>query len=326
MADPDDTKAEASAEKAYAAAAEAVSDKDAIADPAVEVTAEASPDAIGDAIAPVEFPAKPKRARKPRADVAPAAETPAAEVIGAEAAPVGETPAKPRRARAVPAKAAKPTAKRARPVAVMPKPVLAKPAPAKPASGKPAAVKLRKPAARPVKAAAKIAPKPVKTAAVPAKAAARSNLPFIAQLKEIPMDVSNSIKEAVTGAQAKAKEAFSKTSAAATEASDFAKGNVEAFVESGKILATGLQELGNTFLADSKTAFDTATADVKMLTSVKSPTDFFQIQTELLRRNIDHAVAYSSKTSESLLKLTNDVIAPLSGRVNLAVEKIKKAA
>jgi hypothetical protein len=45
-----------------------------------------------------------------------------------------------------------------------------------------------------------------------------------------------------------------------------------------------------------------------------------------MRRNFETAIAYGSKNSEAMLKLTNDVIAPLSGRVTLAVEKLKKVA
>jgi hypothetical protein len=189
------------------------------------------------------------------------------------------------------------------------------------APAKSAPVKARKASVQKIKPAAKAAPKPVK-----ASPAAAPTIPFIAKIKEIPMDVTASIKDAVSGAQEKAKEAFTKTSAAASEATEFAKGNVEAFVESGKILASGLQALGNTFVADSKTAFETATADVKALTSVKSPTDFFKLQGDLLRRNFDTAIALTSKNSEAMLKLTNDVIAPISGRVSLAVEKVKQAA
>jgi phasin family protein len=179
---------------------------------------------------------------------------------------------------------------------------------------------------RKIKQAPTKAPATAKTLAAAKPGTSAPHFPFIAQLKDIPMDVTSSIKDAVSGAQAKAKEAFDKTSAAASEYGEFAKGNVEAFVESGKILASGLQELGNGFIADSKVAFETATSDVKALTSVKSPTDLFKLQTELLRRNFDSAIAYGTKASEAMVKLTNEVVAPLSGRVTLAVEKVKKAA
>lgn len=322
MADSDDTKAEASAEKAYAAAAEAVGEKDEIVVPTAEVASE-----------PVEFPAKPKRARKApavaaaepgRAPVAAEAPAPIAEAAPAEILLPAAPAPKPRRMAANPLKTAK-AVKTAKPVAKLAvKRAVAKPvaAPAaKPAAIKPLAIKVRKPAVQKIKTAPKAAANPVEAGIV-----AATKTSFIDQLKEIPMDMTTSIKDAVSGAQDKAKEAFTKTSAAASEYGEFAKGNVEAVVESGKILASGLQELGNKFIADSKTAFETASADVKALTSVKSPTEFFQFQTDLLKRNFETAVSYGTKTSEAMLKLSGDVIKPISGRVTLAVEKVKAAA
>ena len=70
----------------------------------------------------------------------------------------------------------------------------------------------------------------------------------------------------------------------------------------------------------------TLSADAKALAAVKSPTDFFKFQSEMLRRSFDAAVATGSKNTEAMFKLTNDAFAPISNRVSLAVEKVSKAA
>ena len=137
---------------------------------------------------------------------------------------------------------------------------------------------------------------------------------------------SDGLKKAVSETQEKAKKAFAKTSAAFGEYGDFAKGNVEAFVESGKILATGLKDMGTEFVTDSRTAVETMTSDVKELAAVKSPSDFVKVQTDIMRRNLDNAVTYSSKNSEAMLKLANEAFAPISGRFSLAMAKLRKAA
>lgn len=287
MADKPETEAEASAEKAYAAAAEAVSVKP---EPVVEPVAEPAP-------AEVEFPSKAKRAAKPKAAAKPAAK-PAAK------------------------KAAKPAVAKTAP---KPKPV-AKPKPA--AKTKPVAAKA--PAKAKPKAAAKPKPKP-KTPAKPAstvKPAIAAKTMF-QQLKDKTMDTAeftSKMKSAVAEVQEKAKEALDKGAAAFSEYNEFSKGNLEAVVESGKILATGMQSLGTSMVADSKAAFDTLTSEVKELTSVKTPADFFKLQTEFMKRNFDSAVALTSKNSEAVLKVASDAAAPISGRFSLAVEKIKKAA
>jgi hypothetical protein len=282
----DDTNLEA-AEKAYAAAAEAVSAKpEAKAEPAADTA--------------VQFP--PKASRTPEAKVASPA--PAA----------AKAPAKETKAAAKPGvkKVAKPVAKAA-------------PKPKSVAKAKPAAVNKPKIVAKPkVTAKPKTAPKPA-AAAKPAVAAKS----VFQQLKEKTMDsteFTTKMKSAVAEVQVKAKEAFDKGAAAFGEYNEFSKGNLEAVVESGKILASGLQTLGTTLVADGKSNFETLTAEVKELAAVKSPADFFKLQAAFVRRNFDLAIAQTSKNSEAVLKLANEAAAPISGRVSLAVEKIKKAA
>ena len=117
-----------------------------------------------------------------------------------------------------------------------------------------------------------------------------------------------------------------KSNALFADAGEFTKGNVEALVESGKVLAAGLQDLGKVYVEDAKTGFETMTADVKELAAVKSPADFFKLQGEILRRNFDAAMATGSKRSEALVKLANDAFAPVQSRVSVAIEKVKQAA
>ena len=138
--------------------------------------------------------------------------------------------------------------------------------------------------------------------------------------------ITDSFKSLAADAQEKAKSAFEKGSTLVGETGDFAKGNVAAVVESGKILANGLQEMGTTFVTDAKDTFGTLQADLKELATAKSPTDLIEIQNGQLQRNIDRAVAYNSKASESVLKLANDTMAPISGRISLAIQKIRSAA
>lgn len=162
--------------------------------------------------------------------------------------------------------------------------------------------------------------------AQPAAAISQSKLPVFS-IKDITMDMSTNFagfQTAMTEAQAKAKAAFEKSSTAMGEVGEFTKGNVEAVIESGKILAEGCQEIGSTLVAESRTAFEAMTGDIKELAAAKSPTDFLKIQSEMLRKSFDNAVAYSSKNSETFLKLMSDAAAPLSGRVSLAVEKVRQ--
>ena len=301
MSDTDDTRPD-SAEKAYAAAAEAVSDK--------PVPADSAPEDADPAIAAKPAPT----AVQPAAPAAPVIATPVIASPPAAAQPVTKV--------AVPAPSAKAPKSQAKPAAKAPKPG----APRKPAAVKTAAK---------TKAAPARAKVPAKTPA--AKAAVRPKVsippkpPVAAKLKEKTMATKTSeftegFQKIAADTQDKAKKAFEKSTALFGEYGEFAKGNVEAVVESSKILAAGIQEIGTGFVAESRTALETATADIKDLAGVKSPTDFLKLQSDILRRNVDSAVAYSTKNSEAMLKLATDAFKPISGRFSLALEKVRKAA
>jgi phasin family protein len=138
--------------------------------------------------------------------------------------------------------------------------------------------------------------------------------------------MTDTIQTAMKDAADKAKATMEKSQAAMGDMSAFAKGNVEAVVEAGKILASGMQEMSKGYMTDSKSAVETMTAEIKDLAAVKSPAEFFEKQSAMMRKQFDAAVATSSKNSEAMLKLASEAFQPISNRVSLAVEKIKHAA
>ncbi|MES2700505.1 MAG: phasin family protein [Pseudomonadota bacterium] len=138
--------------------------------------------------------------------------------------------------------------------------------------------------------------------------------------------MGKSMSDAVAEMQAKAQTAYDKGTTMVAEMTDLAKGNAEALVESGKILAAGLQDLGKSYAEDAKSSYETITADFKEMAAIKSPTELFQLQGKIMRRNFDAMVAATSKGTEHGMKLANEAFAPLTARVNLAVEKLSKAA
>ena len=216
------------------------------------------------------------------------------------------------------------------------KKVAATAAPKKVAAKKPVAKKVaaKKPVAR--KAAAKVAPKTVKVAAkapatktVTAKATERATElkdTIMTKAKTTAADYTAQVKEGLATAQERAKAAYDKGAELAADMGEFSKGNLEAVVESGKILAAGVQTIAKTQFEDAKAAVEVMTADVKEMASVKSPTDFVQLQGKLASRNFDAAVAQLSKTTEAWVKLANDTFAPISSRAAVAMEKVRKAA
>ncbi|MFC3440192.1 phasin family protein [Sphingobium rhizovicinum] len=124
----------------------------------------------------------------------------------------------------------------------------------------------------------------------------------------------------------KTKANVEKSTKAIEELSDLAKGNVEALVESGKIAAKGIETLGQEAVDYSKKSFEKATASIKSFSTVKTPTEFFQLQSQLLSSSFDEFTKEAAKSSEALMKLAGDVAQPLSARVTLVTDKVKSLA
>lgn len=139
-------------------------------------------------------------------------------------------------------------------------------------------------------------------------------------------DFAATAKDAAAEMQNRAKAALEKGTMLTGEVTEFHKGNLEALVESSKLLASGMQDLGRTYMEDARTAADTVTDDVKKIAAIKSPTELFQLQGEIARRNFDAAVAQTSKNTEAMMKLVTEAFAPLSNRASVAAEKVSNAA
>jgi phasin family protein len=203
---------------------------------------------------------------------------------------------------------------------------------------KPAAKKVaaKKPAAKKVAVKKTAAPKKPAAAKKAAKVAAAPSTNPVIKLKDTIMatakntDIAGTAKEMLADVQTRAKTAattaYAKTAELAGEAGEFGKANVEAVVESGKIFFAGAQDIVRSDIETGKTVIETVTEDAKKVAAVKSPTELFQLQGEIARRNFDALVSFGSKRTEAWVKLYNDAFAPISNRVSVAAEKISKAA
>lgn len=209
---------------------------------------------------------------------------------------------------------------------------------ARPAASKPMKRAAKAPAKKPAPTAAKTAAAKAPEPAVASTPAPKPAPAPIIQTESEPVstpketimatqpgtDFTNTVNATVSEMQNRAKSAYDKGTELVSEMTEMTKGNVEAVVESGKILAGGMQDLGKTYVEEAKTAYEQLTADMKEMAAVKSPTELFQLQGKIARRNFDALVATSSKNVEAAMKLANESFAPISGRINLAAEKISQ--
>jgi hypothetical protein len=113
---------------------------------------------------------------------------------------------------------------------------------------------------------------------------------------------------------------------AAQQALAFGRGNVEAMLRSGQILAAGAQDLSKQMLSLNQARFEAGIAGFKALTGVRSFGEAVTLQSELARSAIEQTVAETLSLTEASLKLVEQTAAPITARVSEAVETLRPAA
>jgi phasin family protein len=167
--------------------------------------------------------------------------------------------------------------------------------------------------------------------AKPAPAAVKVAAPVTRKLQEGNEEMKNDATQAVTDrvqaifgdVNERARTAIEKNTRIVEEMTDFTRGNVEALVASSKVAARGAEALGQEAAEYGRKSFEEASTALRSFAEIKSPTDFFRLQSEFAKSQFDSIVAESSKMSEAMIKLAGDVFEPISSRYSVAAEKVK---
>lgn len=146
------------------------------------------------------------------------------------------------------------------------------------------------------------------------------------QKKDATNGAADSIQAVFGDVNERAKNNVEKSAKLMEELTELTKGNVEAIVASTKLAAKGAETLGQEAADYGRRSFEEASAALKSFAEVKSPTDFFRLQSDYARSAFDSWVGQSSKASEAVLKLAGEVAEPITSRYAVAAERVKSVA
>jgi phasin family protein len=144
-------------------------------------------------------------------------------------------------------------------------------------------------------------------------------------MKKETAQVADRLQAVFGDVNERARTQIERNTRIAEQLTELSKGNVEAMVASTKIVAKGLETVGQEVAEYSRKSFEDASAALKGFAEVKSATDFFRLQSDFARSQFDGFVSESSKLSETMIKLAGDVAEPLASRYSVAAERVKAA-
>jgi len=262
------------------------------------------------------------------------------------AAKAADTAVKPVEAPAKKAEPVQPAAQKQPAKAEVARAAPAKPAPAR--AAKPAPVRTAKPApaGKPRKTAAAAKAAAPATSARKRAETARTNIKSTVNnatqtgAKTMNQTMKNS-QEATQQAAKQATEQFrgaiedanqrgqavmEKSSRMVEEMADLTRGNMEAFVASSKTAAKYVETLTQGAADYNRRSFEQASATLRSFAEVKSPTDFFRLQSDYARSAFDSMISESARVSETMVKMTGEVAEPITSRYSVAAERLKAVA
>lgn len=108
------------------------------------------------------------------------------------------------------------------------------------------------------------------------------------------------------------------------EMSKLQKDNWEAMVAASQIWAKGAEVIGKAWMGLAQETMETAATTAKAMVGVKSLREAVDLQTDFAKGNFDKFVAESTKLSETVVKVANDAMEPITARMNVNVEKMLK--
>lgn len=137
---------------------------------------------------------------------------------------------------------------------------------------------------------------------------------------------ASAFEKLFTEAAERGEETAKRSRKAAEELADIYRGNVDAFVEAGRIATAGAQSIGQDIAAKSRDSLELTANRVRSLAEAKSATELLQLQSEFARSAFDRFIEDSSALTESFVKLAGEAFQPISNRASANVEKLNDIA
>ena len=137
---------------------------------------------------------------------------------------------------------------------------------------------------------------------------------------------AGTFEKLISEAAERSEDAAKRSRKAVEELADIYRGNVDAFVEAGRIATAGAQSIGQNIVAKSRDSLEQTANNVRTLAEAKSATELLQLQSDFARNAFDRFVEESSALTESVVKLAGETFQPLSNRASANVERINEIA
>jgi phasin family protein len=100
--------------------------------------------------------------------------------------------------------------------------------------------------------------------------------------------------------------------------------NFAAVLRANAALSEGLEAIGKEVILYARRSFEQAAETATALLGAKTLEDVFQLNSEFAKANLERLIERSAKLSEMSVKVANEALAPLGGRVEATIHTLSR--
>jgi phasin family protein len=104
------------------------------------------------------------------------------------------------------------------------------------------------------------------------------------------------------------------------------KANLDALLTANKVVAKGFEEIGNEVAVYTQASLSNAASAAKALLGATTLKDVIAVNNDFAKAGFESFVANSTKISEISVKAANAALQPISARVNVTLDRLRKPA
>lgn len=108
------------------------------------------------------------------------------------------------------------------------------------------------------------------------------------------------------------------------ELADLGRENFAAVLKANAALSEGLEAIGKEVIVYARASFEKAAETATALLGAKTMEDVLQLNAEFAKANLERLFERSAKLSEMGVKLANEALTPLGGRVEATIQTLSK--
>lgn len=130
--------------------------------------------------------------------------------------------------------------------------------------------------------------------------------------------------EATKTAQAAVNDGIERMTQGMSKMGSFGQENVEAFIEYATTVAKGVEKIAAENVEYAKSQMDAGSDKFQALSKAKTPQEFFEAQSELVRTSMEQHIGQVNKMSDMWIAAARDAAQPLSKRYSALVEMMQQ--